>query len=213
MLSEDQPYGFSRFGQAGAQLHFSHDSRRGAAATSGRQTGGSASTAPWQSGVIAELTSSAYPAAWDATEAYARVGAVAIAHIVLPVLTNPMLALRGGAEKLWGDFPYFDAAFLGGSRSLRTATRQRFAGDAALHGSAELRLPLASFPFILPLNVGALGFIEAGRVFVDGQSPGGWHTGVAAGLWLGVLTPGTSITLMATNRQERRWLFGFGFDY
>jgi hypothetical protein len=213
MLSEDRPYGFSRFGQAGVQLHFTHDSRQDATAASGRLAGGSASTAPWQSGLIAELTSTAYPAAWDATEAYARVGAVTIAHIVLPVLTNPLLALRGGAEKLWGDFPYFDAAFLGGSRSLRTATRQRFAGDAALHGSAELRLPLASFPFILPLNVGALGFIEAGRVFVDGQSPGGWHTGVAAGLWLGLLTPGTSITLMATNRQERRWLFGFGFDY
>ena len=207
MLAEDRPYGFSRFGQAGLQLSFNYDSRQGAAA------GGIVTTAPWQSGIITEVTSSAYPAAWDATGAYSRLGAVAIAHIVLPVLTNPLLALRGGAEKLWGDFPYFDAAFLGGSHSLRTATRQRFAGDAALHGSAELRLPIASFPFILPLNVGALGFVEAGRVFVDGQSPGGWHTGVAAGLWLGVLSPGTSITVMATNRVERRWLFGFGFDY
>jgi hypothetical protein len=138
---------------------------------------------------------------------------VAIAHIALPILTKPMLALRGGAEKLWGDFPYFDAAFLGGSHSLRTAPRQRFAGDASLHGSAELRLPLASFPFILPMNIGALGFVEAGRVFVDGHSPSGWHTGVAAGLWLGVLSPGTNITVILSNRPERRWLFGFGFDY
>jgi hypothetical protein len=63
------------------------------------------------------------------------------------------------------------------------------------------------------MNLGALGFAEAGRVFVNGESPGGWHTGVAAGLWLGILSPGTSITVMATNRAERRWLFGFGFDY
>jgi hypothetical protein len=172
-----------------------------------------ATSAPWQSGIIAELTSSAFPAAWDATEAYARFGAVAIAHVVLPIFTQPLLSLRGGAEKVWGEFPYFDAAFLGGSHSLRTATRQRYAGDAALHGSAELRLPLAAFPFILPLNVGALGFVEAGRVFVDGESSGGWHTGMAAGFWLGILSPGTSITLMATNRKERRLLFGFGFDY
>jgi hypothetical protein len=48
---------------------------------------------------------------------------------------------------------------------------------------------------------------------VDGHSPSGWHTGVAGGLWLGVLSPGTSITMMASNRPERRWLFGFGFDY
>jgi hypothetical protein len=213
MLSQDRPYGFSQFGQAGAQFSFNYDSRQGAAATASRLTGGAASTAPWQSGIIAELTSSAYPAMWDATEAYARIGGVAVAHLVLPILTSPMLALRGGAEKLWGDFPYFDAAFLGGSHSLRTATRERFAGDAALHGSAELRVPLASFPFILPLNVGTLGFVEAGRVFVNGESSGGWHTGVAAGFWLGVLSPGTSLTLMMTNRRDRRVLFGFGFDY
>lgn len=213
LLSEDRPYGFSRFGQTGLQLSFNYDSRSGATATAGRLAGGVASTAPWQSGVMAEVTGSAYPAAWDATGAYSRVGAVAIAHLALPIPTNPLLALRGGTEKVWGDFPYFDAAFLGGSHSLRTASRQRFAGDAAVHGSAELRLPMATFPFILPLNIGALGFVEAGRVFVDAQSPGGWHTGAAAGLWLGVLSPGTSITLMATNRSERRWLFGFGFDY
>jgi hypothetical protein len=205
LLSEAQPYGFSKFGQAGARLNFNYDSRQ--------RPGSVAGAAPWQSGVIAELTSSAYPGAWDAKEAYASVGAVAIAHLVLPILSSPLLALRGGAEKLWGDFPYFDAAFLGGSHSLRTATRQRFAGDAAVHGSAELRVPLVAFPFILPLNVGTLGFVEAGRVYLDGQSPSGWHVGVAAGLWLGVLNPGTSITVMATNRSERRWLFGFGFDY
>jgi hypothetical protein len=211
LLTADQPYGFSQFGQAGLQLTFNYDSRSNAA-TAGLLAGGAA-TAPWQSGLMVTLSSSAYPAAWDATSAYSRVGAVAIAHLVLPVPTHPLLALRGGAEKVWGDFPYFDAAFLGGSHSLRTATRQRFAGDASLHGSAELRLPLAAFPFILPLNIGALGFVEAGRVFMDGQSPDGWHTGVAAGLWLGLLSPGTSITVMATNRVERRWLFGFGFDY
>ena len=150
---------------------------------------------------------------WDVTSAYAKVAAVAIAHIALPILTTPLLALRAGAEKMWGDFPYFDAAYLGGSRSLRTFSRQRFAGDAALHGSAELRVPIVAFPFILPLNVGALGFVETGRVFVDGESPGGWHTGVAGGLWLGVLNPGTSLTVMFTNQRERRWLFGLGFDY
>jgi len=211
LLSEDRPYGFSRFGQAGLQLSFNYDSRSSAAANS--LAGGIGSTTPWESGLIATLTSSAYPEAWDATGAYSRVGAVGIAHIVLPIFTNPLLAIRAGAEKVWGDFPYFDAAFLGGSHSLRTATRQRFAGDAALHGTAELRLPIAAFPFILPLNVGALGFVEAGRVFDDGQSPGGWHTGMAAGLWLGIMSPGTSITVMASNRPERRWLFGFGFDY
>lgn len=212
-LSAERPYGFSQFGQAGMQLTFNYDSRSGAAASASPLDGSIAKDAPWHSGIMAEASSSAYPAAWDASGAYAKLDGVVVVHIALPVLTTPLLALRAGAEKVWGDFPYFDASFLGGSQSLRTAPRQRFAGDAALHGSAELRLPLASFPFLLPMNIGALGFVEAGRVYVDGQSPGGWHTGMAAGLWLGVLSPGTSITVMATNRVERRWLFGFGFDY
>ncbi len=213
LLSTDQPYGFSRFGQAGLQLRFNYDSRQNPTATAARLAGGGASKSPWQSAVIGEATGSAYPAIWDATGTYAGVGAVGIIHVAIPILTTPLLALRGGIEKLWGDIPYFDAAFLGGSHSLRTAPRQRFAGDAAIHGSAELRLPIAAFPFILPVNIGAIGFIEAGRVFVDGASPGGWHSGTGGGFWLGVLSPGTSITLMATNRPERRWLFGLGFDY
>jgi hypothetical protein len=212
-LSAERPYGFSHFGQAGMQLTFNYDSRSGAAASVSPLDGSVAKGAPWRSAIMAEVSSSAYPAAWDASGAYAKLDGVVVAHIALPVLTKPLLALRAGAEKVWGDFPYFDASFLGGSQSLRTAPRQRFAGDAALHASAELRLPLVSFPFLLPMNVGALGFAEAGRVYEDGQSPGGWHTGMAAGLWLGILSPGTSITVMATNRVERRWLFGFGFDY
>ncbi|HEX9562473.1 MAG TPA: hypothetical protein VF981_00810 [Gemmatimonadaceae bacterium] len=212
-LSTERPYGYSRFGQAGLQLRFVYDSRRSLVAADRFADGGKEKKGPWQSGFIAEVTSSAYPAMWDANGAYASVAAVTIAHIAIPILTTPLLALRGGVERLWGDVPYFDAAFLGGSHSLRTASRQRFAGDAVVHGTAELRLPIASFPFILPINVGALGFVEAGRVFVQGESPGGWHTGVAAGLWLGVFGPGTSITLMASSQRERRWLVGFGFDY
>jgi hypothetical protein len=213
LVSDVRPYGYPRFGQAGLQLRFNYDPRQDATATSGGPLAGISSGAPWKSGVFAEVTSSVYPAMWDVTSAYANVAAVAVAHIALPILTTPLLAFRAGAEKMWGDFPYFDAAFLGGGRSLRTFSRQRFAGDAALHGSAELRVPIAAFPLILPLNVGALGFVETGRVFVDGESPGGWHTGVAGGLWLGVLNPGTSLTVMFTNQKERRWLFGLGFDY
>jgi hypothetical protein len=210
-LSADRPYGFSHFGQAGLQLTFKYDSRMSEAASASLVEGGGRGA--WQSGIMAEVSSSAYPATMDASSAYTKLGGVVVAHIALPVLTHPMLALRGGAEKVWGDFPYFDASFLGGSQSLRTAPRQRFAGDAALHASAELRFPLVSFPFLLPMNIGALGFAEAGRVYLDGESPGGWHTGMAAGFWVGVLSPGTSITVMMTNRVERRWLFGFGFDY
>jgi hemolysin activation/secretion protein len=129
------------------------------------------------------------------------------------VLTRPVLAVRAGGEKLFGEFPYFDAAFIGGSRSLRTEHRQRFAGDASLYGTTELRVPIASFPLILPFNVGAIGFVDAARVYVDGESPGGWHQGAGAGFWISVVRPDLGITVMRTNNRERRTLVSIGFAF
>jgi hemolysin activation/secretion protein len=126
---------------------------------------------------------------------------------------SPVLALRAGGQRVFGDFPYFDAAFLGGSRSLRTAHRQRYAGDASLFGNAELRVPVTKFGFILPLDIGVFGFGDVGRVWLDRRSPGGWHSGVGAGLWVGVLNPGTSLTVALTNSAERRVLLGIGTSY
>ena len=120
---------------------------------------------------------------------------------------------RGGGKKLWGSFPYFDAAFLGGTESFRAEERQRYAGDASLYGSAELRVPIAKFPFILPLDVGALGFTDAGRVYLKGQSSGGWHTAAGGGFWVGFLNPGRSVNVLFTNRKQRRVTTSFGFAF
>jgi hemolysin activation/secretion protein len=124
-----------------------------------------------------------------------------------------VLALRAGGKKLFGNFPYFDAAFLGGGSSLRTEHRQRFAGDAAVFGQSELRVPVAKFPLILPLDVGLLGFADAGRVYVDGESPGGWHSAAGAGFWVGALNPGMNVNVLVTNRSNRRVMVNLGFAY
>ena len=116
-------------------------------------------------------------------------------------------------KKLFGNFPYFDAAFLGGGSTLRTEHRQRYAGDASLYGSGELRVPIANFPLVFPLNVGLLGFGEAGRVYVDGESTGGWHSAIGAGFWVGVIDPGKSVNVLFTNNADRRVMVSLGFAY
>jgi hemolysin activation/secretion protein len=65
---------------------------------------------------------------------------------------------------------------VGGSRSLRGYVSQRFAGDAALFGSAELRQPIGQVRLIARGRLGVIGFADAGRVYVDGDSPDGWHS-------------------------------------
>jgi hypothetical protein len=213
-ISDERPYGFGRFGQAGVQLQARYDSRDARSSEERESLMGALKRRSDQAdGFAFELAGSAYPGAWSVRSAFAKASAVGSAFVTVPVLTHPVLALRAGGERLWGAFPYFEAAFLGGSRSLRTARRQRFAGDAVLHAAAELRVPVAEFAFLLPLNVGVIGFTDAGRVYMDGRSPGGWHTGAGGGLWLGVMNPGTSVHALFTNSRERRIVFGLGFDY
>jgi hypothetical protein len=198
-IAEQRPYGFPDFGQVGLQLRLHFDSRVEPDTTKPR-------------GVL-DLTGSTYPAMWDVENAYSAVSGVASAFITLPVPKRPVLALRAGGKKLFGDFPYFDAAFLGGASSLRVEHRQQFAGDASVFGTAELRVPVAQFPLILPLDVGLIGFADAGRVYVDSESPGGWHTAVGGGFWVGFLDPGKSVNVVFTNREDRRVLVSLGFAF
>jgi hypothetical protein len=216
-ISQQQPYGFDRFAQAGLQLQVHYDTRGSEELfdVGGRNVLvhlGEGRPTPTLWGKI-DIGASAYPGMLDARTAYEEISGVVSAYLTPRVLTHPTLALRAGGKKLFGDFPYFDAAFIGGSRSLRTEHRQRFAGDASLYGTAELRVPIAAFPLVLPLNVGALGFVDAARVYVDGESPGDWHQGVGAGFWIGVVRPELGITVVRTNNPERRTLVSLGFAF
>jgi hypothetical protein len=198
-LALSRPYGFSTFSQAGAQLALQYQTRVLPDTTAPR--------------FMLELLGSAYPKAWDAESAYESVEGTAVAYATIPFLTKPVIAVRGGGKKLYGDFPYFDGAFLGGGSSFRTEHRQRFAGDAAIYGSAELRVPLFEFPLVFPTKVGAIGFYDAGRVYFEGDSPGGWHTAAGGGLWVGVVEDAMNVNVLYTNRSHRRVIVSLGFAY
>jgi hypothetical protein len=198
-VSEEQPYGFPSFGQLGLQLRAKYDTRVYPDTLNPR--------------AILEFIGSGYPGMWDAHSAYTSLAGAVTTFLTLKVPKRPVIALRGGGKKLYGDFPFFDAAFLGGSQSLRAEDRQRYAGDASIYGNAELRVPIAQFPFVLPLDVGLLSFLDAGRVYVDGDSPGGWHKTTGVGLWVGFLNPGTNLNIEVTNNPEHRVITNFGFAF
>ena len=103
------------------------------------------------------------------------------AYLLRPVT----LALRALGQKVIGDeYPYFEAAYLGGSRSLRGYEGERFAGDMTLSGSAELRLSLFNYKLIARSTFGLLGFIDAGRAYLDGETSDTWHYGYGGGIFL-----------------------------
>lgn len=199
LITQLHPTGFTKFGQAGLQLKSHYETRYIADTLKPR--------------AIFDVTASGYPGMWDAKTPYQSLDAWAATFFTIPIAKKPVLAFRAGGKKLWGDFPYFDAAFLGGSETFRTESLQRWAGDASLYGSTELRVPLVEFPFILPLNVGALGFADAGKVYMNGDSPEGWHTAVGAGIWIGALDPGKNVSLLFTNREGHRFISTIGFAF
>jgi hypothetical protein len=211
VISDLRPYGFTQFGQAGFSIQFLHESDRKLVRHGGTADELMAKDAP--TAFFIDASAAIYPAMWDARETFGILSAVATATVTLPVPLGPMLALRAGGQQNFGDYPYFEAAFLGGRQSIRTLRREQLAGDAMMYGTAELRVPIASFPFIVPMNVGVFGFADAGRVYFDGESPGGWHTGTGGGFWLGVLKPSTSISVTFTDNRDRRVLYGIGFVF
>ena len=102
-------------------------------------------------------------------------------------LTASSLALRINGENLWGKFPLHEAAFLGGQRNLRGFPRERFAGDALVFGSIELRSYLLPLKIIFPGRVGLSAFAETGRVFYAGEKSSVWHPSFGGGIWISFL--------------------------
>ena len=188
-ISENRPYGFGDFGQAGLRLGLYSDGRnRSKDATKG---------------LLLDLSATVYPALWDVTSTFGVLSGTGGLYVTLPVPVHPILALRAGAKRLFGDFPFHEAAFIGGRGSVRRLDRERYGGDAALHGTAELQIPVAQFGFVLPLDVGIFGYADAGRVYLDGESPGGWHKGAGVGFWVGILNPATAISLEFGDQRGR----------
>ena len=73
--------------------------------------------------------------------------------------------------------------------------RERYAGDASLYGTAELRIPIARFALLLPLDTGVYVYGDAGRVYVDSASPGGLPHSAGVGAWIGFLSPASTLNL------------------
>lgn len=211
IVSELRPYGFQPFGQAGFTVRLLHESARKVVRYAG--TAAELVSDDPHAEFALDVNGAVYPAMWDVRSAFGTLSAVGIAKFTIPVPLSPVFALRVGGQQNFGEYPFFEAAFLGGRGSIRTLRRQQLAGDAALFGTAELRIPIARFPFILPMNTGVFGFADAARVYLDGESPGGWHTGLGGGLWIGVLKPSTGLSVTFTNNRARRTLFGVGFAF
>lgn len=148
-------------------------------------------------GAALAVGAASYAGVWDA-EPFTEAHGAASVYLTPSLAWQPTLALRAGGKKVWGDFPLHESAFLGGSRTIRGYGYQRYAGDAMLYGNAELRAPLGTVKVLIRGLLGVHGLVDAGRVYLDGKSPGGWHTATGGGLWFRFAIRQTTLGASAT---------------
>jgi hypothetical protein len=190
-IGVDRPFGVGNFGQIGFGGDLVHDARDIAHAA--------------RRGLVLELGGNVYPKAFDVEEPFGEIHGRVATYLSAAIPTNPTLALQVGAKKVFGtagQIPFHEAAFLGSTGTLRGFRSNRFAGDAMVHGSAELRLHLTNAFIFVPGRQGIFGFYDRGRVSVKGQKSDVWHDSFGGGVWLAFLTPGSLVSAALGHSDE-----------
>ncbi len=164
-------------------------------------------------GILLNAVGSYYPEAFSLERGdFAEVHGEASTY--LTPLSPVTFAFLAGGKMTFGSPPFQEAAYLGGIKSLRGFSQNRFAGESSLYGTAELRLTLGRFLLLLPNTFGVLGLVDAGRVWVEDDVSDTWHTSFGAGLWLAPLTErNATIVGVAWSEEETRLYFSFGYAF
>ena len=127
------------------------------------------------------------------------------------------LALKGGGAKNYGtdaDIPFYKFASIGQLTNLRGYYRNRFSGDGSLYFNSELRIPVGHVTnAFIPFHYGLFVFYDQGRVYYQGASPGGWHTGYGGGIYIAPIIETFAFSLSYQQSKESPQVqFGVGFQ-
>jgi hypothetical protein len=200
LLSQLSPYGVGEYGELGMRFNVRYDTRdHPLVATRGSTL---------------DLGGVVHPAWWHVEKPYGEISGVASTFITPGAPLSPTLALRAGGRKMIGKYPFFDAATIGDAQTVRLGRSNRYAGDASIFGSAELRLAVVQVDVLVPTQIGVFGLGDIGRVFLEGESSDKWHAAWGGGFWFAVLSPTNAISVTATVSEERAKVYiqaGFGF--
>lgn len=203
---EPRLYGTEDFGQVGGQgvLHLDTRDRKAAASR----------------GAFVEAVGTYYPEVWGLKKAFGEVHGDASAYLTAGGYLQPTLALRAGGKRVFGTYPFHEAAFIGGGTlsggdaTVRGLRAQRYAGDASLYGNAELRFFLTKFFLVLPGEMGLFGLADGGRVYLEDETSDKWHTAYGGGLWFAYLNRSYTVTISVARSEQRTGLYvraGFVF--
>lgn len=98
--------------------------------------------------------------------------------------SNIVLAERIGCGITVGKTTFYQSLFLGGNGNLLGYRQNRFAGQYSFYNNLELRVKLADVgSYILPGQLGLIGYYDIGRVWENDEQSNKWHNGVGGGIY------------------------------
>ena len=106
---------------------------------------------------------------WSAQEQFGEAHGEARAFLTAPIPLQPTLALRAAGRQVWGLYPVQRGRLHRRPGHVRGLAIQRYAGDAAAWGNAELRLRLMEMNLLVPEEMGIFGLADGGRVWLKGE--------------------------------------------
>ena len=218
LISEEQPYGsgeFTQFGLIGG-ISWSALGPESSMSITQFELPNESFEFERRTGARFNLEASYFPETFDLEEDFGAVEGLIAGYLGLGKNERVVLAGRVGGRKVWGRFPWHEAAFIGDRASNRGFPVQRFAGDRSLYGSAELRLHLFDAVALFPGRLWIYGLADVGRVWTDGEESDEWHPSYGAGVVIELAaTPIKLRAEIAENKDEgdRRFYFSTGFAF
>jgi len=141
--------------------------------------------------------------------------AAALSMYISPSLSPQLtLATRVGVEHIIGEFPFYKASSLGGTRNLRGLRSTRYNGRTGFYNNIELRGKLFEFSnYLLGGEAGFLGFLDHGRVWADDENSNAWHFGYGGGAWVSLFDITVIRGSIGFSEGEWNLLLGAGFFF
>ena len=95
-----------------------------------------------------------------------------------------VIADRVGGGITAGKTAFYQSLFLGGQENLLGFRQYRFAGKSMVYNNLEARIKIAEVgSYIVPGQLGVIGFYDAGKVWADGFNSKTIHQGVGGGFY------------------------------
>jgi len=199
-ISQTDPYGVPEFAQLGVSATAVYDTRDAANFT--------------RSGWNIRAGGSFYPVVFGDGKPFGTMQMSGVAYVTLPELPRLTLALRATGRLTMGNVPVHEAAFVGGSTTVRGYESGRYAGQGSAYFNSELRIHAATLPFVVPWQVGVVGIGDVGRVFNVTDDDNVWHGSAGGGIWFALpnRSAGGVITIVGSPQGSALWL-SYGFMY